>query len=92
MSYQVAPVEVAEHHLNNIYSLFDEQYDGGLLWDAIGVVHKKHFCILAGMPVSYADLPLSQMNGQQRKALFDAIRFSGKIARRFSAVSFCQFR
>lgn len=88
----VAPIEVANKNLNDIYSMFEGQHCGGSLWESLDKQHKRHFCELAGMPDAYADLPLSDLNGRERKALFDAIRDSEKVAKQFSAVPFCNFR
>lgn len=87
----IAPYEVASHHLANINEMFNLSGVGENYWESLTNKERELFCTQAGFPRSTAQTPLSKMRPDSRKKLLKTIKEISRAATLFNNVSFSEF-
>lgn len=93
MRYEnVAPTEVANHHLNGLKSLFDSSGEGVVFWNELDENDRLTLCHFAGLDDSLASHSIKNFNRNELRSLRESTKRLEKLTTRFNSISPLDFK
>lgn len=79
----VAPPEVANQHLSNIYQMFKEDNRDEVVWNGLSHSERVVFCRLAAVGEKNSNKTLAEIKPDTRRSILRTIKHIGQVANRF---------